>query len=282
MFDRVLVGVDGGQGGEDAIALAGQLGGSGAKLTLAHVCADHPLAPASDADRAAAEAMLVERRAQLGGDAELAVVRSASPAKGLHELAEGERADLIVLGSCHRGALGRATLGSDTREGLDGAPCAVAVAPWGYAASAKRFATIGVGYDGSPESELALAAARAIAARTTARIRALKVVSAGPYVYTGLMPPAGEGIGEILQRAQAEVSALDGVDGEVEYGSAGEELAAFSRHVDLLVAGSRAYGPARRLVGGGACRHLLAHCRAPLLVLPRGDRRGPAPGSSTA
>jgi nucleotide-binding universal stress UspA family protein len=41
MFDKVIVGVDGQQGGSDAIALAEQLAAPGASLTLAHVYGGH-------------------------------------------------------------------------------------------------------------------------------------------------------------------------------------------------------------------------------------------------
>jgi nucleotide-binding universal stress UspA family protein len=47
----------------------------------------------------------------------------------LHELAELTDADLLVIGSSRRGLLGRALIGGDTRAALNGASCAVAIAP---------------------------------------------------------------------------------------------------------------------------------------------------------
>jgi hypothetical protein len=38
MFTNVLIGIDGRQGGRDAVALARELAGSDATFTLAHVC----------------------------------------------------------------------------------------------------------------------------------------------------------------------------------------------------------------------------------------------------
>ena len=55
------------------------------------------------------------------------------------------------------------------------------------------------------------------------------------------------------------------------YGLAGEELAAFGEHVDLLVVGSRGYGPVRRLVLGSTSEYLERHARCSLLVLPRAE-----------
>ena len=79
--------------------------------------------------------------------------------------------------------------------------------------------------------------------------------------------------------ATAALAALDGVDGEVESGLAGEELALFSDRVDLLVIGSRGYGPLRSLMLGGTAVHLAANARCPLVVLPR-DGAGPAAGGA--
>ena len=162
MFDNVLVGVDGRQGGRDAIALAGRLAGARATVTLANVYGgsympSHAVVPGRvREDREAAERLLAEELSRLDIDAEIVARQSTSPARGLHELAEARGTDLLVLGSCHRGAVGRATLGDDTRAGLNGAPCALAVAPLGYSADPKPFESIGVAYNATPESELAL------------------------------------------------------------------------------------------------------------------------------
>ena len=59
------------------------------------------------------------------------------------------------------------------------------------------------------------------------------------------------------------------MDGRAAYGLTGEELAAFSDEVDLLVVGSRGYGPAKRLVLGSTSDYLERHARCSLLALPR-------------
>ena len=55
-----------------------------------------------------------------------------SVGRGLHELVEEIHADLLVVGSSRRALLGRAGVGDDTRAALNGAPCAIAIAPAGY------------------------------------------------------------------------------------------------------------------------------------------------------
>ncbi len=88
--------------------------------------------------------------------------------------------------------------------------------------------------------------------------------------YTGIVAPAiGDTIDVLLAEASTRMRQLPGVDGRAAYGLTGEELAAFSNQVDLLVVGSRGYGPAKRLVLGSTSNFLERHARCSLLVLPR-------------
>ena len=47
--------------------------------------------------------------------------------------------------------------------------------------------------------------------------------------------------------------------------------------MDLLIVGSRGYGPMYRLFHGSVSAYLLRHVACPLLVLPRGAMEQPAP-----
>jgi nucleotide-binding universal stress UspA family protein len=203
-------------------------------------------------------------------EAELVRVEASSPGPGLHEQAEVQQADLLVVGSCSHGAVGRVMLGDDTRGALNGASCAVAIAAVGYAQHPNPIAKVGVGYDGSQESKAALVLARQLAARTNAAVQALEVVSPPTYAYAGMMPPAiGESLDVMLQEATGRMDALPEVDGYAEYGIPGEELAAFGEKLDILIVGSRSYGPLGRLVHGSTSGYLQRHARCSLLVLPR-------------
>jgi nucleotide-binding universal stress UspA family protein len=276
MFEKVIVGVDGRPTGRDAIALASRLVSERGTLTLANV---HPgeLRPVDAAtpgrtaeERRASHELLERERTEAEVDAELVSFIASSPGRGLHDLAEERGADLLVVGSCGRGVLGRAMLGDDTRAALNGAPCAVGVAARGYAEHPLPLARVGVGYDGSPESEAALTAARAVAAQHRSKLLALEVVSVPTYSFTGLTPPTlGETIDLLLADAKERLQAIEDVEGRAVYGLAGEELASFGDDVDLLVVGSRNYGPLRRLVLGSTSDYLERHARCSLLVLPR-------------
>lgn len=276
MFKNVLVGVDGTANGRDAIALASRLADPAGKLTLAHVRPGefhplHAITPALLAEEHQASLKLLEHeRTAAAVDAETVSVVAASPGAGLHRQVEEHSGDLLVVGSCGRSTVGRAMIGDATRAALNGAPCAVAIAARGYAAHPVPIARVGVAYNGSPESETALAGARELAAPTGASIYALEVVSIPSYAFSGVMaPPMGDSIDAMLQEASERMGKLAGVDGRAVYGLAGEELAAFGDQLDILVVGSRGYGPVRRLVSGSTSDYLERHARCSLLVLPR-------------
>ncbi len=292
-FRRVIVGVDGRPAARDAIALARLLAAPDGRLVLAHIHAGD-LRPSRTASlpfeaihRDESHLLLESERTASGTDAELASAAAPSVGSGLHQLCEAHDADLLVVGSCARGFGGRVLVGNDTRAALNGAPCAVAVAPLGFAHHPKAIGTIGVGYDGSPESEAALALARSLAARAGAVVQALQVVQMPTSPFARFAASAwNDELEDILQTAHQQLATLNGVQTEAVLGLAGEELAAFGDRVDMLVVGSRGYGPLRRLMFGSTATHLAAHARCPLLVLPRAAVTGrdgePASGEGPA
>ena len=289
MFRRVLVGIDGSPGCRDAVVLAKQLAAPGAAITLAHIHAEHRLFGGSSlaiiTERAEAEMMLERERDLASLDARLAVHSDARVGRGLHVLAERLGADLLVVGSPSHGLLGRVFMGDDARSALNGAPCAVAIASRGYRHHTHDVETLGVGYDGSPESGLALAAARDLAAQHGATIWALQVLSLADVRDETPIPadwPAGTRrmIHETIERL-SELG--DDVEGDAVYGGPREELVRFGDNLDLLLVGSRGYGPIGRLFHGSVTDYLARHAPCPLLIMPRGSgMTGPAAGSDRA
>jgi nucleotide-binding universal stress UspA family protein len=277
MFKHILVGVDGTQGGRDAIAFVSRLAAEHAHVSAVHVRASrggfvraavggHGAGLDSDESR---ELLENECASDLQG-AELVSIEAGSPGAGLHKLAEERGADLIVVGSSSRGVIGRVMLGDDTRGALNGAPCAVAIAARGYDDHPLPLARVGVAYNGSPESLAALATAQELAAPTHADVLALEVVGVPTAAFTGLAPATlGDTIDLMLSEAATRMGELQGARGRAVYGVPGEELAAFGGEVDLLVVGSRSYGPVKRLVLGSTSDYLERHARCSLLVLPR-------------
>jgi len=273
MFVKVVVGVDGLQGGRDAVALARILAAD-AETTLAHVCgkglALRHGGIAHSARLREARGLLERERAAAGLDVEVVVRVEGSVGRGLHELAEELAADLLVVGSCRRALLGRVLLGNDTASSLNGAPCAIAIAPMGYASAGGGLSSVGVGYDGSAESEQALAAGRELARRYGGKVRALSVVSLQSIPHGAAIPDNWPRVArELMDDERRRLRGLEDVEGDVTYGEVSEELAQFSESVDLLVVGSRGYGPLGRLMNGSTSNYLAARTRCPLTVLPR-------------
>ncbi|MGZ4282999.1 MAG: universal stress protein [Solirubrobacteraceae bacterium] len=275
MFTNVLVGVDGRQGGSDAIALARQLASPDATITLANIYGSGWLLPrgievTAGLQRDDSERMLVAQRAAAGIDAQIVCAWNPSPGRGLHELAEHSRSDLIVVGSSRRALLGRALIGDDTRESLNGAPCAIAVAPRAYTQTRYDFATVGVGYDGSAEGEAALAEARQIAERCGASIEVLWVVSLQDVREDSPIPADWPtAADELVGHCREKLERLDGVKADAVYGGPKEELSRLGDRVDLLILGSRSYGPLHHVFHGTTSTYLTRHVGCPILQLPR-------------
>ncbi|HUA45727.1 MAG TPA: universal stress protein [Solirubrobacteraceae bacterium] len=283
MFSQVLVGVDDDHGARDAIALAKLLAGRDAALTFAHIFFEDSAAAwafEGGQDRAEQDAearqMLERVTAEAGVPAHLRWDGAPSVGRGLHEVAEAIGADLLVVGSSRHGLLRRVRLADDTQAALNGAACAVAIAPAGYATEATGVTReVGVAYDGTPESEHALAVARALAAELGSKLSAFQAVGLPLFGYSGLSTtrPAARTIEQMTEQAREAITAL-GVEAHVTYGDPAEELTVYSASIDLLVVGSRNYGPLGRLMQGSVADRLARTARCPLLVLPRGARAG--------
>ena len=295
MFKNVIVGVDDGDGGRDAIALAKMLAAGDTKLTLAQVYqGDSPVSRATRPDyeewqHERIRELLEQRRADNGVDAELRWYGSPSVGRGLHELAELAGADLLVIGSSRRGLLGRTFIGDDTRSALNGAPCAVAIAPAGYCREPTVMREVGVGYDGSAESEGALALARIVAGEHQAKLSAFQAISTPAYhtpacLYMGYLdtpaPVDAKSIRGEVARACDRIAGLGDVESHAAYGDPVEELTLYSASLGLLVIGSCGYGPLGRLVYGGVAQRLARTARCPLLVLTRSARTAAAGAAS--
>lgn len=276
----ILVGYDGSEGGRDALELTRVVAeATDASVLLVTVLPYGPLpVPYENLDAEEAEQtepIFRKAKEQLGG---LEVVTRAfgggTPAKVINDLAEQEKVDTIIVGSPHRGPVGRTLIGSVADGLLHGAPCEVLVAPRAYAAQEHGpFRTIAVAYDDAPESRLALARAEeiALACRATLVIYTVSAplaVVPGAVGYTPAIPPEG---GAIVTRVVKEVDeqlaatgrALNGVPATAIV-EACEEAGA-----DLLVAGSRGYGPVMRVLLGSVSTQLVHKAPCPVLVVPR-------------
>ena len=292
----VLVGFDGSDESRDAVALGRSLAAAiGAPLVVGAVLdyfPEDPLTAAVDSfeaavaeDRGRLEGLL---RKQLSDDGtEFDTVLALSAAHGLQELAEEHAAEVVVVGSTHRGPFGRVALGSMAERLLSGSTRTVAVAPRGYsrdAASGAALRDVGVAYDASPESHAALGFAAGLAAAAGARlamIRSVEPWAVRAPVVPGVPVPITEtpeqrearerAAEESLERALARIDPEIDARGDVEVGRAEEVLLERSAALDLLVMGSRGYGPVRRVLLGSVSSKVARAAECPVLVVPRAE-----------
>jgi nucleotide-binding universal stress UspA family protein len=277
MYANVVVGIDGSSGGRNAVALAKTLAANGA-LSYAHVrvIAAVPLRgspgvyDAAEQDRS--RELLQRERGSSRSDTDMVSIAATSVGAGLHDVAESRGADLIVVGSCHRSAVGRVFAGDDARSVLHHAPCAVAVAPAGYAGRPGQTETIAVAYDGSEESKVALAHATLLAADLGAKLVVRNVVEPRVYGGTG-WAVAIEDPKSAAAAARARLGDLDEAEVDVIVGPVREELAALSEQVGVLVCGSRHRAAAKRVLLGSTSDYLARHSACPFLVTPATDQK---------
>ena len=288
----VLVGIDGTPAGLEALALGSAVAVLlGAPLVLASVYGFEsmttgypgpPWPPREEALEWLAEA---EKRV---GDAipwHSVSVDGSTIAHGLTQLAKQERAEIMVLGSSGHGPFRHLFAGSGVTRVVHGAPCTVAVVPRGWSLrSSEQPLEFGAAVTDAPESHEALALAVRLAAAPHARLRILTAVSpvspAHPmFAATGTSYKTW--VRERREHAQeiAREAATGIGDAEVEVlgGDPVRCLVDASSELDLLVVGSRRYGPLRSVLIGSVSAPLAEHAHCPVLIVPRGVHE-PAPG----
>ncbi len=234
MYENLIVGVDGRQGGRDAAALASILAAPRARRHLVFV-ADAPPHNGAGSNMdlhlelvnpdVLSQLMGTERRLA-GGDAPTLRTSADSVADGLQAAAVQCDADLVLVGASRRHGIPGLTRPDDVAALLHRTTETVAIAPTGYSDQPRQLRRIGVAYDGSPESEVARAHAELLAHE-----RGCETVTRSEH----------------------------------------PGLVALSREVDLLVCGSRRNGPLRRLVLGSTSDYLAQHVDVPLIITAPAD-----------
>jgi len=263
---------------------------TGAPLIVASASAagDRPDAGQQDEDLVVdASGALEQARRELepeGIPVECRELKNTSAARALHETSEAEDAGLLVVGSTGRGPVGRVIPGSTAERLMHGAPCPIAIVPPGWEAGA-GLNTIGVAYVDTDEGREALRGAHALARRAGASLRVLTAVKAGLAMYGETEARTAERRGRDFDEVEGELrvraesalrratEALEGdvaveVDAFVE--DPADVLVRVSENLDLLICGSRGYGPLRAVLLGGVSRRLTAEAQCPVIVLPRG------------
>ena len=209
-----------------------------------------------------------------GGELKVVHVEKGSPAQAL---AETGGADLIVLGSTHHGHFGSVSPGSVAEHLLHGARCRLVIAPRGYAEgdhSQDRLRVAAVGFDGMAESYAALDEAAKLATKFGGSLRVIGVATPVPAMGAGAAAQAGAEAGPDFQtqlnNAFAELPPELRALPVYERGDPVQKLLeAAEMGIDLLVLGSRGFGPVMRLLIGSVSSRVIREAPCPVLVVPR-------------
>ena len=267
--DTVVIGYDGSDLGDDALRLGSALAEPDGRLIVAVVDEAEPPegADGSVARREPLEARFERAASVLHHDEFQRRTATGSVPEALDRIAQADDADAIAVGSTHRGTLGQVSPGSVGERLLSGAPCAVAIAPVGYGQREHPpLARIGVAYDGRAEAEAALDVAAAFARAADAELQLIAVAAVAK-------PAVASDLSERIESARKRLDGLT-VDAVVLEGHIAGALAGQGVELDLLVTGSRGYGPVRRVLLGGVTHDLVRLAPCPVLVVPRASAHG--------
>ncbi len=281
MFKRVVVGCDGTEGARDAVALGAEIAaatGAGISLVGVHSTSLFPVPAESDRRtlRHHAEEILHRERELRAPGALVHTVVDFSVPRALRHYAEHWNADLVVLGSEPDAAEGHVLIGRRGRQLLFDAPFALAIAQRGLHSTEFKLGRIGVGFDGEPEGRAALAMAAALGRAASAEVSVLSVVEdrvphlSGEWIARHGGHDYEAARQAVLAAAQGAVAALElSANVEAVIGDPGLQLRSLSEHVDLIVVGSRRWGPIARLVAGGVGETLVSDACCSVMIVPR-------------
>ena len=276
-----IAGYDGSDGSRAAVDAAIALArAEGAKVIAAHVHAQVPPMYADVGMAAGVELyqelrrqgeMLLEALDAEGVDER--VLLSGDPAHALHDLAVDRGANLLAVGLTHREGLDRLVAGSVAAGLLHGAPCPVLTVPPGTTDAPPK--VIAVAYDGRPEATRALESATRLAVALGSELQLLACFESPALAVSALgggldvEPDLQDAFSRVVQDAAGGVVEVP-VSTKLLDGAPGPAIAEATKEgVELLVTGSRAYGPLRSVIVGSVSRHLVDHASCPVLVIPR-------------
>lgn len=287
---KVIIGYNGSERSEDAVELGRVVCdvADAQPVVVEVISIYHPLIEALGADEAL-KARKTDIEDLLGarlGDVapEVHVIIGEDGARALRSIARDIDASAVVIGSCHRGSLGRIAMGSVGTALVHGAPCAIAVAPEGFAQDPSPSLRVGAAFSGSAESWVALKTAIGIADRCRGR---LTIIAAADYP-TGMLAAPWSAVGSEValeasktqtERGLREASALVPqsvpVETHLRVGSPAKHLLDESSSLDLLVLGSRAHGALGRTFLGSVSNQVLHSAGCAVMILPRGAGADP-------
>jgi nucleotide-binding universal stress UspA family protein len=287
MNGPIIAGVDGSERSRDALALSQELAAVlDARVIAVHIIEwgalagfqyeslpedvrtifDEVLNEISDSERDGIERLVSE-----AGIGEAEFFGAASAAEGLHSVAEDRQAQLVVLGSSGRSGLATVFPGTTGRRLLAGSTVPIAVAPPDYAGEAHQLNRIGCALDARSVVPEGVEWGADLALRADAELELVAVHAI--HALDDLPLSSRQGLHDYLRQSLEDtVAALRGrIDATPVLldGDPAGEVAAHSAKLDLLVLGSRAYGPVRSVLAGSISSEIVRSAQCPVVVVPR-------------
>ena len=277
MFDRILVPLDGSQAAEVALKVAAQI--PDRRLQLFSIEPDRTdlseLCTGAREREAYLERVATALREQ--GRYVTTLVAFGNPAEQINAMANG--ADLIVMSSHGRGAMGRALFGSVADSVMRHAPAPTLIVR-GEQWKATALQRIVVPLDGSPLAEQALPLAVYLAKAMKISLHLVRAVDFDQVQASVL---AGLAAAEACARQQAELAreakaylALQShryqspdyaVTSEVRIGDPVEELLAVIQVADLTILATHARGGMARWLMGSVAEEIVQRSAGPVLLM---------------
>jgi nucleotide-binding universal stress UspA family protein len=294
MFKRTVVGCKDSAEGRDAVALGAAIASAtdtGLSLVCVYPTSLFPVPGSSDRATFHGQADVTLRRERDSRAPRALIHAVADPfvARALRHYAARWHAGLVVVGSDASAPAGQAAIGRRSRQLLYDVPFTLALVRRGLHEQNVELRRIGVGYDGGPEAQAALAFAAELGRAAGSRLAIHSVIEDRIPAFTAENWIGSKDLGQMWEgrrrsaHAEAEeaVSLLD-VPAEVTsaVGDPGLQMRALSEHVDLVVVGSRRWGPLARLVSGSVGETLVSEAHCSIMIVPRPPVSGGPPQRS--
>lgn len=202
------------------------------------------------------------------------LVCEGEPPQVLVETAEGNKADLIALGTYGRKGLRRLLMGSVTSQVILNAPCDVLVVKKPCSKCSGSYHSLLVPYDGSESSKKALKRACELSKADGAEVSVLYVIPryeemVGFFKTEAIKKSLYQEAEKIVGAAKKLASELGvQIKAIVQDGHAGDKIVEIANTMmhDLIVVGTHGWSGMDKAIMGSTVERVIAHASCPILI----------------